>query len=97
MLLSRITNIRTGRKRKTKLPGPDDDPFKQLFNPSKGKRGKAKGQERPKEGKLTAVEQWGQKKGQKPKTPYLHGTLGCNNLIVVYPFNDYDQSRFKCH
>ena len=71
VLLSRVTNIRTGRKRKLQIPGPVDAPFKKLFTPAKGKKG-GKGPGRPKEGPLTAIEQWGPKKGSKPKPPYLY-------------------------
>ena len=85
MLLSRVTNIRTGRKRKTNLAGPVDNPVEKLFTPSTGKRGRTQVPGRPKEGLLTAVEQWRPKKGQKPKTPYLSGILGCNKSIVVHP------------
>ena len=69
-----MTDIRTGKSRKKKEKSKSH-PSKPLFIPSKGKRTK-KNLGRPKEGLLTSVEQWGQKKGLRPDTPYLAGALG---------------------
>ena len=87
-----MTHLRTGRKRKLQIPGPVDAPFKKLFTPEKGKKG-GKGPGRPEEGPLTAIEQWGPKKGSKPKTPYLYGALGCNNSVVVHRIYDCEDNH----